>query len=327
MAIRVLACIAICFPCAGSARLVSAAASDEVELLQVALSISSAVRQGRAEAVSSFASNLGFYCAQGPSRLVEAALATFKAAPFGGLFIEQFAKPDQDCASRGYTVSAGEDGCFPGVQTFFKQAGQKDTFGRMIDNATALYGALYGYSPETARLMNFCTCHPQSEVANIAGSDCEALASVVGSWVARDPTDGHELTCSQGPFVATARSLASLKATRQLPLHRFDMVVAANCSARGFPVESSAIHECYPLMKTWTRSKSTVSLERSVAAVGSPAVDRFIQQHSLDQQVFGLDPDCSCLADSHSGRAAAAKCAKAGPAARSPVRDFWDGRH
>jgi len=331
MALRALA--ALCAGVVGASGAAAAAAldaaSDEVALLQVALSGASAARGGRGPTVSSFVSNSGFYCAEAPARVAEAALATFKAGPFGTLFNASFAHAGESCASRGFGLAAGEDPCFPGLQVFYLSQHGRIVMAVSIPTAQDNYGRLYGISAETVQLMTQCTCHPQSQVARATGDACSALDSVQGSWVHRDPADDSELMCDQGPYVVAARALATLKSSSQLTMHRFDRVAPVGCSELGFPVEFPPIDHCFPPMRIWTRTaidtdagiQRAQTVEEQLFSGGAEALARL---YHLDPLLVN-EAGCNCLPQSSVGRSSAARCAELGPAGRSPVRDFWGG--
>ena len=132
--------------------------------------------------VTSFTSNDGVYCADGPSRVAESALAIKKASPIGGLFNTSFGVAGKTCASRGYGISSGMDSCTPGVKTAYKAPGDDATFNSTEAAALASFAARYKLPSETAQLMVTCTCHPSSTALADAAATCSLLNTTNGSW-------------------------------------------------------------------------------------------------------------------------------------------------
>mmetsp|Transcript_96143 Transcript_96143/g.271845 ORF Transcript_96143/g.271845 Transcript_96143/m.271845 type:complete len:271 (-) Transcript_96143:62-874(-) len=268
------------------------------------------------------------YCAEAAPRLAEAALATFKASPFGELYNGSFVRPGVSCAAHGHNISGGEDQCFPGLQIFYLTELAKIETGISIPAVQQKYARRYGLDIEVVRLMTVCTCHPDSQVSRAVSSACSALEPVTASWVTSG--EGRALSCTEGPYVAAARSLATLKASKEFAMHLHDQVEATNCSALGFSFQTPETDPCYPAMRVWTRTPDSPDADLKRAqdiktSLFSGGAERIMQEYNLDP-LLANGPSCNCLPQSQEGQAAGASCAQLGAAGRSPVRDFWPGR-
>jgi len=304
------------------------ATSDEVALLQVALSTGSSARKSQQPAVSSFYSKSGMYCAEAAPRLAEAALATFKAGPFGELYNTSFVLPGVSCAAHGYNMSGGEDRCFPGVQIFYMNNFGRAVLGISIPAVEQRYARRYGLDTATVQLMTVCNCHPDSVMMQVEGSTCSQLDSAPASWVTTG--EGRALVCTQGPYVAAARALATLKASKVFYMHLNNQVEGTNCSALGFSFQKPEMDPCYPNLRMWTRTPDSQDTDLTRAqkiktGLLSGGAERMLQKYGLDP-LLANDPGCNCLPQSPEGQAASARCAQLGAAGRSPVRDFWPGQ-
>jgi len=273
---------------------------------------------------SSFTSNSGLFCAEGPARIAEGALALKKAGPLGALYSEVFVKSNLTCAQRGYAHSGGEDGCYPGVRTFFQSSEAKASFEGAEAQALEAFQANYSLPAPQAGLLAACTCHPGSAKRFSRGAECASLGNLTGSWVHRSPETGHELLCDDGPIVTATVALATLKSTAQLPMHQHDQIAPVACSARGFPQRFFMIDHCFPPMWMWTRTKGEdTGLDESGQVEGAlfgGAFSDFCRQRGLQEDVLFSKPGCHCFASSSVGQSLKGQCDR--PEDRSPISDW-----
>jgi len=274
---------------------------------------------------SSFTSNSGLFCAEGPARITEGALALKKAGPLGALYSEVFAKSNQTCAQRGYTYSSGEDGCYPGVATFFQSPEAKASFEEAEAQALEAFRANYSMPLPQAELLAACTCHPGSAKRASRGAECASLGGLTGSWVHRNPQTGSELLCDDGPIVTATVALAILKSTAQLPMHQHDQIAPVACSSRGFPVRQTEIDHCFPPMWMWSREPDDTDAgieeaQQVEAALFGGNFSTFCHQHDLEEDILFSKPGCHCFASSSVGQSLKGQCDR--PEDRSPISDW-----
>lgn len=277
---------------------------------------------------ASFVSNDGLYCAEGPTRKAESALALKKAAPYGSIFDSAFVVPGSTCVGQGF-VFYGPDACTPDVTVHFKTASDAPKFEASYQAALLSYSGAYNISKENATLMSNCTCHPGSPTLAAAGDQCTSLDTVTGCWVHENPYNGSQMMCDQGPFVYAMRALSVLKSSPQLPMHFHDQIRATSCSNLGFGVIFDYPDHCYPKLRVWTRVRidkdpgvqESMWVENNLTTGG---FDEFAAAHHFgDLSVLNNSLACNCFANSSVGQSMKGLC----PALtnHSPVRDWWPG--
>jgi len=296
-----------------------------------------------ADDITSFTSNDGLFCAHGPSRVAESALAIKKAGPIGGLFNTSFGVAGKSCASRGYNISNGDDPCTPGVITAFKTREHVPVFATNTATTLVAFAETYNLSTTTAQLMFACTCHAKSVTLLAAGANCTSLNTTVGSWMHRDPYSNtyNMMMCDEGPFVLATRALSVLKSSPQLAMHMKDQIAATSCKQQGFPVLYPASDHCYPPMHVYTK---TTPIQNDPGVLESVSVEgrltcnytgcnttgfvAFAKAHGIDNiRMLNNNLGCNCLARSSVGKEDAKSCwSRSGvDTPHSPVRDWWRG--
>lgn len=334
----------------GACALIPGAASaealaDGIQLLQVATVPAEAAKESPD---SSFTDGKGMVCVEGPTRVVEAALAMKKASPLGGLYNMTFARAGQPCADRGFPFRGEEDECYVGVRMFYRSEVGTRRFKEMEAAALAAWQTTYRINGTVAQIMVACTCHPDSAIRAHADKFCSVLnKNTVGSWVHRGPKSGKMLVCDQGPFEYAARALATLKSSPLLPMHKFDQIAPVGCAALGFPLMYGATDHCFPLIHMWTRTEQPMHncppgglgkdnpdcddwgvVESGLtekALVTQGVFKAFVSIHQLTP-VLDYWPACNCHADSmvvwHEKKTKGPDVCKP-LASHSPMRDFW----
>ena len=291
--------------------------------------------------VSSFVSNDGSYCAEGPSRAAESALAVLKASPVGGLFNMSACNTGSGCAERGFTYGTATDPCVPSVKRSFLSAGGESSFAALQRGATASFGARYGLSVATATTMAACTCMPGSQLATTSCDETK-LAGYQGSWVHQNPYNHSHMICDQGPFTYATRALQVLKASPQLAMHYRDQIAPVNCSVLGFPVIYDVPDHCYPLLRVHTATgpiqddpgvMQAIAIEHNLTAnnaAGFFAWAKTMAKPSMDAgsvSIVNNSLACNCLDSSSVGQQVHLQCWTGKPTdeGHSPVRDWWSG--
>lgn len=277
---------------------------------------------------SVFLSNDEKLCAEGPARVVEGALALFKALPRGALYNTTFAHPaTTSCVDRGYTLRYRESPCYPGLQLFFKGAKEMRDFIDAENETLKEFGHRYNLSKETVLLMDQCPCHSNSTQRKNVDSQCASLDNMPGSWVHHN-FDGEELMCDGGPYVLATRALAVLKSTAQLPMHLGDQIAPVPCNELGFGHKYPPIDHCFTGLHMWTR---TWPMELDAGISQSTAVEdalfnqgsfqQFVEKRELDGTTLNGIGGCHCAPNSEVGESMRDECAQ--PNATSPIRDWW----
>lgn len=299
---------------------------------------------------STFVDNKGMVCIEGPARALEAAVATKKASPLGGLYNSTYARSGLTCDDRGYSFKGDEDECFVGIQTYYRSEVGKKRFKQMEGEALQVYQTTYSIDAAKASALAACTCHPESPIRARMSKICEHVnQNTVGSWVHRNPKSGKTLVCDQGPFEYAMRALATLKSSPLLPMHKGDQIAPVSCAAQGFPLMYGATDHCYPHLHMWTRTEQprrncppgglgkdnpdcddwgvveSGMVERVLVAEGG--FKGFAKAHGLTA-VLDYWPACNCRADSmvvmHERKTKGADVCKP-LESHSPVRDHWMG--
>jgi hypothetical protein len=280
---------------------------------------------------SSFISVNGLLCVEAPARVAEGALALKKAGVMGELYNGVIAHAGVSCAELNYRVSAGEDSCYPGAQTFVRQPSDIIRMGRAELATRELYQQNWNLNHETVALMAACTCHPDSQAMAARQGTCGSI-SQQGSWVHRDPfhNDDH-LMCDGGPFQQATYVMAILKSTGQLPMHRFDQIAPVSCSDLGYHYSVEVDH-CFPkLHMTWSVEDQAQDAGLVRSSVVEPALFNgafeygFERIYGMDNSVMNLKPGCHCLPNSEVGVALRGQC---NPTHHhtSPIRDWFHGQ-
>mmetsp|Transcript_10314 Transcript_10314/g.30258 ORF Transcript_10314/g.30258 Transcript_10314/m.30258 type:complete len:325 (+) Transcript_10314:69-1043(+) len=279
---------------------------------------------------SSFVTDDGLRCAEGPHRELQAALATYKAKPIGKLYVKAKGERGVTCQSRGYGVDLKGDLCDPNVWIYVKQESDAQTHQRAEDQALLEWRTRWGVDQTTAILMDACGCHPDSESVEYRGNQCIMLDESMGAWVHHSDVDGHELMCDQGPFVYALRALAVMKSTAQLAMHVDDQIAPKTCPQLGFPEVFPKLDHCFPKMNIASRTEIShdVGIQESGEVEGRLFKGGFLEyakMHSLDAEVLNSVAGCHCLPNSEVGMGMRwnGKCFT--EASRSPVRDYWQG--
>lgn len=273
---------------------------------------------------SSFLSVSGLLCFEGPPRLAEGALALKKAGVKGELYNMVFCS-SLSCAERGYAFSAGEDDCYPGVQTFARESPDVALFQVAEATAKQYYANVWNLTDEQVALMAACTCHPGSAAMAARSASCGSIG-LTGSWTHHDPFYGeNQLMCDDGPFQYSTYALATLKTTAQMPMHRLDQITPLPCSQVGFGYQNPADDHCFPKLKmnfaTSEHGEEDPGCAEAVVVEGVLFNDSFTQDfvpmYGLDESIFAGTPGCQCVCE------AASDCQ---PHSSSPIRDWWNGQ-
>mmetsp|Transcript_89676 Transcript_89676/g.254252 ORF Transcript_89676/g.254252 Transcript_89676/m.254252 type:complete len:335 (-) Transcript_89676:112-1116(-) len=278
---------------------------------------------------SSFLSNDGLACTQGASRAVESVLALNKAGPYGALYNETFAHPNTNCSDHGFVFPSPDSGCHPGITTYFKDQARRELFIHEGDKALEHFRATYSLQRKRVYLMTMCVCHPESKSYKLVTNDCNDLDLVPGSWVHHAPGDDRELMCAQSTYEHAVHTLAALKSSPMLPMHLHDQIMPIPCNRRGYEHEFPHEDQCYPPMHMWTKTDIQLDLglretERVKKQLLKEGMDKFVKEIGLSDDLMSVST-CNCLTSSKVGKASKASCDRQGEAARSPVRDWWDG--
>jgi len=134
----------------------------------------------------------------------------------------------------------------------------------------------------------------------------------------------------EGPFSHAVYSLASLKASIQLPMHAFDQVQAFNCTAFGFTEMYNQPDHCYPKMRLWTKT-APIHLDAGIKESNEVEDHLFrsndfvswAQKEHRNARVLHTTPGCNCVPDSEVGKRNAPTCSV--PARRPPINDWYTG--
>ena len=302
----------------------------------VALSILVSAASG--STFSSFISNDGSYCAEGPSRAAESALAVLKASPIGGLFNMSVCSTGSRCAARGFTYATAADPCVGSVKRLFSSADGESSFSALQQGAIASFGARYSLSVATATTMAACTCMPGSQFATTSCDETK-LAGFQGAWVHQNPYNHSHMICDQGPFTYATRALSVLKASPQLAMHYRDQIAPVNCSTLGFPVIYDVPDHCYPLLRVHTRIGpiqddpgvvEAIAVEHNLTTGGFFTWAKMLAKPSMDAGSVAIVNNslaCNCLESSSVGQQVYRQCWTGKPTddGHSPVRDWWSG--
>jgi len=294
----------------------------------VSLRASAKARWLGPEDLSSFVTDDGLQCLEGPHRELQAALATYKAKPIGKLFIKAKGERGVMCHARGYTVNLDMDPCDPNLQIHVKNASDGEAYKEAHGAALKEWRERHGVEETLSAVMEGCSCHPHSKVAVTLSEQCKELEAFPGAWVHHSDIDGHELMCDQGPFVYALRTMAVLKSTAQLQMHLDDQIVPKTCPEVGFPAVVPKIDHCFPKMRIATRTDISSDIGVKEAGVVESRLfkggfEEWGQTAGLDLKILFSTPGCHCLPDSEVGRAMARQCST--KEKRSPVRDYWEG--
>jgi len=279
---------------------------------------------------SSYTTDDGSQCVDGPRRAVEANLATNKAKPSGRMYVLAKAEPGTSCQERGYKVDMHADACDPNVQLWLRNEEDTVKVQRSRDALLMDFREKYLVDEATGVFMEGCTCHPSSYVRKTLeglGKCTELSTSAYGAWVHRSDFDGKPLTCMEGPFEYAVRSLAVLKSSAMLPMHLDDQIAADRCFNLGFGEILNRTDTCFPQMMFFSRrfaghDKDNQEKDKIMTRLWSENTFKsWAILRSLDVEAFGTSYGCSCSPSSQDGQSLASYCQ--GEAGRSPVRDYW----
>ena len=153
-------------------------------------------------------------CFEGAPRAAESALALFKAAPAGALFVGQIGTANASCVSQGFTSHAGAATCDAAVERYYKDGTPSTAFAASQSAALETYRVKYNLTSAVASLLQRCTCKPGAAALPSDAQCANGLMNVTGAWVHRNPwmpLDHPGMMCDEGPFVFATRTLATLK--------------------------------------------------------------------------------------------------------------------
>uniref|UniRef100_A0A7S1PY38 Uncharacterized protein n=1 Tax=Alexandrium catenella TaxID=2925 RepID=A0A7S1PY38_ALECA len=277
--------------------------------------------------IGAFQSDNGHYCGQSDARTVEAALALKKAGVHGKAFIRAIAW-QATCEALNYTHYGGEDICYPGLHVYYKNQREQADYAIQEARWIVDFAGKFNLPQDKTALLAACSCHPKSFAMRSVEGRCQSVESIRGSWVHRHPHGGQALICVEGAFKDTVYSLASLKASIQLPMHAFDQAMIYNCTWHGFKEKFDQPDHCYPKMRLWTK---TVPIQSDEGIKQSNEVEehlfksgefvRWAVGERRNAQVLATTAGCNCLPNSEVGKRNRHICSN--PARRPPINDWY----
>jgi len=194
---------------------------------------------------ATFVSNTGLLCVEGPIKQTIGALALKQAGLHGAMYNESRVRSETNCTSQGYSLGAGEDPTYVGVNVFFRSAADQTAFAQAEGDALEAYRAQYSLPQDMDLvLMSKCTAHLESEVGLSVQGQCGPVNELSGTWTHHDLVNrDEENCCDSGPFQFSVFSLATIKSTRQFPQHPYDQIKIGTCNDWGFmsPLEEDRI--------------------------------------------------------------------------------------
>merc|ERR1712079_17238 len=85
---------------------------------------------------------------------------------------------DKTCKDLGYKLSTGEDPCYPGLLTLYRNKEEKDKFVNILQDHLKHYGKDKGMCLEEADLLNSCKCAVGSFAKNARDNNCSKVLSL-----------------------------------------------------------------------------------------------------------------------------------------------------
>jgi len=298
--------------------------------------------------VSSFVSDSGLLCTEGPGRHVAAHLATYKASPLGGTYQESIAAFNVSCQARGYGVGRAPDACSGSGTLSLSVRKAEDVAGI----AEARRGVLehwrgrHRVNGNLSTVLAACSCHPRSEVYQARQQECESLETP-GSWlhvnkVSASGTPAY--LCYDGPYEYALRALATMKSTPFLVVHQADQIIPKNCSELGYGSAVGITDRCFPKLRLMTAggakaggAKAGDAKARARSAQQSKALawvsgsffeyladfKQLAKDKGHDYWDFGSQVNgCQCLPKSEVVKGLVSKNTTCGVPS---VRDYWKG--
>merc|ERR1739845_293747 len=140
------------------------------------------------------------FCAEADLNVAIDALHLFKSMPRGKLFDGTMLNLHTMCSDWGFKISAGEDPCYPGLYTFYRNKEEGDRFFVELQKHLKEFGESKNATLEDAQLMDTCNCHSKSYAKNnvmqMLKKSCDSLHPT-SSNALRSFVSKNKLYCAQ----------------------------------------------------------------------------------------------------------------------------------
>merc|ERR1712079_501806 len=121
-----------------------------------------AVQTLNRDPLSIFLSSNKLLCAQAPRTIANNALNLYRSMPRRNLYDGMKLSSQISCEDLGYKSSAGEDPCFPGLETFHRNEKERTQFYNALESALKDYGNSENMTLNDANLVDSCKCKEES---------------------------------------------------------------------------------------------------------------------------------------------------------------------
>jgi len=295
------------------------------------------------ELTATFISNNGLLCVEGPIKPTIGALALKKAGLHGSMYNETQIKSNTSCIFQGYSLDAGEDPTYVGMNLFFRSAPDLTQFAAAEDAALEAYRAQYSLPQDMdLDLMSKCTAHLNSEVGLSVKGQCGPVNELYFSYNHHDLEDYYtEMICDDAPFQHVVFTMAMLKTTKQYPQHVYDQIIPGSCKDRGFESEFSPSDpdhpgiNCFSQLPVWYLGASWKAaqgdfwtLDSSPLLGAGPEFAEHCKQLGVDDYVMETMSiqGCTCLpgTDKMIENEEMGLCST--PEETSDIRTWWNGQ-
>jgi len=298
------------------------------------------------ELTATFISNNGLLCVEGPIKQTIGALALKGAGLHGAMYNQSRVRSETSCTDQGYSVGAGEDPTYVGVNVFFRSAVEQTAFAEAADAALEAYRSQYSLSQDMDLvLMANCTAHLLSEVGRSVQGQCDPVNELSGSWMHHDLVNrDEEHICDSGPFQYSVFSLATIKSTRQFPQHPYDQIKIGSCNDWGYMSPPDILarlmpDHCFAHFEepVWALSCYSDPAKGFDAVMAAEDVLFDAEGDGFAMQCNQLDVDkyvteimsiqgCHCLPGSEVMQGAEAMGACSTPEEMCAIREWWHGQ-
>jgi len=290
--------------------------------------------------VSSFVSDNGLLCTEGPGRHIAAHLATYKASPLGGAYQESTATFNVSCRARGYGEGRAPDACSGSGRLSLSVRKAEDTAGIEEARRGVLdrWRGRHRVNGTLGTLLAACSCHPRSEIYQARQQECESLESP-GSWLHVTKVTASSVptyACYEGPFEYALRALATMKSTPFFVVHEADEIIPKGCRELGYSSRVGVMDRCFTRLRLMKAGGAAAKAAGGDAQHGQalawttssyhvhiPDFDKMAKDKNLDAWDFGAQVNgCHCSPKSLVFQGLKSKKTRCG---FPPVRDYWKG--